>query len=166
MKNTKASTRLHGESKHRRIRGIDLMLIREANVKDYPQLRQIYLDSRRENFHWVNTNEMTLDDFDRDTLEEQILLAEENAHILGFASLYVPNRFIHNLFVHPTAIGKGVGNLLLKRAVAELGTPVTLKCVSENQIALNFYKKRGWKAVVEEGEPGAKYWVLIYEVHT
>ncbi|MBY0205062.1 GNAT family N-acetyltransferase [Paenibacillus cucumis (ex Kampfer et al. 2016)] len=113
------------------------MLIREANIRDYPQLRQIYLDSRRESFHWVNTDEMTLDDFDRDTLEEQILLAEENAHILGFASLYVPNRFIHNLFVHPTAAGKGVGDLLLKRA-----------------------------AVVEEGEPGAKYWVLIYEVHT
>ena len=97
-------------------------------------MRQIYLDSRRESFHWANTDKMTLDDFDRDTLEEQILLAEENGNILGFASLYVPNRFIHNLFVHPGAAGKGIGDLLLKRAVAELGTPVTLKCVSENQM--------------------------------
>ncbi|MGG0822517.1 GNAT family N-acetyltransferase [Paenibacillus turicensis] len=139
------------------------MLIREASIKDYPELRQIYLDSRLGSFHWVNTDEMTLDDFDRDTLEEQILLAEENAKVLGFASLYVPNRFIHNLFVHPTAAGKGVGDLLLKGAIAELGTPVTLKCVSENTKALNFYKKRGFKAVVEEGEPGAKYWVMVYE---
>ncbi|MCM3132869.1 GNAT family N-acetyltransferase [Paenibacillus polysaccharolyticus] len=139
------------------------MIIREASIADYPQLRQIYLDSRRESFHWANTDKMTLDDFDRDTLEEEILLAEENRHILGFASLYVPNRFIHNLFVHPSASGKGIGDLLLKRAISELGTPVTLKCVSENQIALNFYKKRGWKTVVEEGEPGAKYWVLVYE---
>lgn len=126
------------------------MLIREANIKDYPQLRQIYLDSRRESFHWVNIDEMTLDDFDRNTSEEQILLAEDNAHILGFTSLYVPNRFIHNLFVHPTAAGKGVGDLLLKRAVAELGTPVTLKCVSENQIALNFYKKRVGKLLLRK----------------
>lgn len=140
-----------------------MMLIREASIKDYLQLRQIYLDSRRGSFHWANTDEMTLDDFDRDTLEEQILLAEENGQVLGFASLYVPNRFIHNLFVHPTASGKGVGDLLLKGAVAELGTPVTLKCVSENTKALNFYKNRGFKAVVEEGEPGAKYWVMVYE---
>ncbi|MDI4643708.1 GNAT family N-acetyltransferase [Cohnella hashimotonis] len=139
------------------------MIIREASMTDYPRLRQIYLDARRESFHWAHADEMTLDDFDRDTSEEQIVLAEENAQVLGFASLYVPNRFIHNLFVHPTASGKGVGGLLLKSAVAELGTPVTLKCVSENHKALRFYKNRGWKAVVEEGEPGAKYWVLVYE---
>ncbi|MGG4345174.1 N-acetyltransferase family protein [Paenibacillus lautus] len=139
------------------------MIIREASSADYPQLRQIYLESRRESFHWANADEMTLDDFDQDTSEEQILLADENAQVLGFASLYVPNRFIHNLFVHPAAAGKGIGDLLLKRAVAELGTPVTLKCVSENHKALRFYKKRGWKAVVEEGQSGAKYWVLVYE---
>ena len=139
------------------------MIIRVASSADYPQLRQIYLESRRESFHWAIADEMTLDDFDQDTSEEQILLAEENTQVLGFASLYVPDRFIHNLFVHPAAAGKGVGDLLLKRAVAELGTPVTLKCVSENLKALSFYKKRGWKAVVEEGEPEARYWVLVYE---
>ncbi|MED5016464.1 GNAT family N-acetyltransferase [Paenibacillus chibensis] len=139
------------------------MIIREASRADYPQLRRIYLESRRESFRWANVDEMTLDDFDKDTSEEQILLAEEYAQVLGFASLYVPDRFIHNLFVHPAAAGNGVGDLLLKRAVAELGTPVTLKCVSENLKALRFYKKRGWKAVVEEGEPDARYWVLVYE---
>ncbi|WP_025682148.1 GNAT family N-acetyltransferase [Paenibacillus maysiensis] len=139
------------------------MLIREASIADYQQLRQIYLDSRRESFHWANADEMSLEDFDRDTSEEKILLAEENDQVLGFASLYVPNRFIHNLFVHPTAVGKGVGKQLLQQSVAELGTPVTLKCVSDNHKALRFYKKQGWKTVVEEGEPGARYWVLVYE---
>lgn len=106
---------------------------------------------------------MRLDDFDRDTSEEQILLAEENNQVLGFASLYVPDRFIHNLFVHPSAAGKGVGKQLLQQSVAVLGTPVTLKCVSDNDKALTFYKKQGWKAVVEEGEPGSRYWVLQYK---
>ncbi|WP_337031530.1 GNAT family N-acetyltransferase [Paenibacillus illinoisensis] len=139
------------------------MIIREANMTDYPQLRQIYLESRRESFHWANADEMRLDDFDRDTSEEQILLAEENDEVLGFASLYVPDRFIHNLFVHPSAAGKGVGKQLLQQSVAELGTPVTLKCVSDNYKALTFYKKQGWKAIVEEGETGARYWVLQYK---
>lgn len=84
----------------------------------------------------MKPEEITLNDFDRDTIEEQIIVAVENDHVLGFTSLYVPNRFIHNLFVHPDAAGKGVGDQLLKR---------------------------GWKAVVEDGEPGSKYWVLMYE---
>ncbi len=44
------------------------MLTRKANMQDYPQLRQIYLNSRRGSFHWANAEEMTLDDFDRDTV--------------------------------------------------------------------------------------------------
>ncbi|GLF90845.1 acetyltransferase [Bacillus safensis] len=139
------------------------MLIREASNKDYSKLRQIYLASRRQSFHWLNQEEINLQDFDQDTQEEQIFLAEENNQILGFISLYVPDRFIHLLFVHPDVAGQGAGDLLLKHAVKVLGTPVTLKCVSENHKALSFYRKRGWKAVVEEGEPGAKYWVLTYE---
>lgn len=139
------------------------MLIREAKTIDYPQLRDIYFESRRQSFHWLHTEEIHLHDFDQDTQEEQIFLVEKNNKILGFISLYVPDRFIHLLFVHPNAAGQGAGDLLLQHAIEVLGTPVTLKCVSENHKALSFYHKRGWKAVVEEGEPGAEYWVLVYE---
>lgn len=106
---------------------------------------------------------MTLNDFDRDTIEEYILLAEENSQILGFASLYLPDCFIHNLFVHPDFNGKGVGTQLVKNAIEKMGKPVRLKCVSENHKALMFYEKNGWKKVVEEGNPGEEYWVLVYE---
>ncbi|MCM3038731.1 GNAT family N-acetyltransferase [Paenibacillus motobuensis] len=139
------------------------MIIREASKTDYPQLRQIYLESRRKSFHWANADEMTLNDFDRDTIEEYILLAEENSQILGFASLYLPDCFIHNLFVHPDFNGKGVGTQLVKNAIEKMGKPVRLKCVSENHKALMFYEKNGWKKVVEEGNPGEEYWVLVYE---
>lgn len=106
---------------------------------------------------------MTLDDFDRDTTEEYILLAEEDSHILGFASLNLPESFIHNLFVRPDYNGKGVGTQLVKNAIEKMSKPVRLKCVSENHRALIFYEKSGWKKVVEEGKPGEKYWVLAYE---
>ncbi|PQP85967.1 GNAT family N-acetyltransferase [Paenibacillus sp. AR247] len=139
------------------------MIIREASKIDYPQLRQIYLESRRKSFHWANAEEMNLDDFDRDTTEEYILLAEEHSRILGFASLYLPENFIHNLFVHPDFSGKGVGTQLVNHAIEKMGKPVRLKCVSENHKALVFYEKSGWKKVVEEGKPGETYWVLIYE---
>jgi len=142
---------------------MNLIIIREASNSDYSQLRQIYLESRRKSFHWANAEEMALNDFDRDTVEEHILLAEENSQVLGFASLYLPDRFIHNLFVHPESAGKGVGARLLKEAIETMGMPVTLKCVSENHRAMSFYEKNGWKKVVEEGMPGEKYWILIYD---
>lgn len=80
---------------------VKIVNIRAATERDYPDLRIIYLESRRRTFHWAETEKMTLDDFDRDTVDEYILLAEEDNHILGFASLYLPDNFIHNLFVTP-----------------------------------------------------------------
>ncbi|WP_000354967.1 hypothetical protein, partial [Bacillus cereus] len=66
------------------------MDIRVATALDYPNLRRIYLESRRESFYWLDSNEMTVEDFDKHTEGEYIILAEEDNHILGFASLYLP----------------------------------------------------------------------------
>jgi len=139
------------------------MIIRVANELDYPELRNVYLQSRRKNFFWENTEEMTLEDFDKHTVEEYIILAEENNHILGFASLYLPDNFIHNLFVHPDFFGKGVGGQLLNASIEKMNRPLKLKCVSKNQKAMKFYERNGWKKVVEEGNPNEKYWVMMYE---
>lgn len=70
--------------------------------------------------------------------------------------------FIHNLFIHPNFLGKGVGGHLLNASIKKMNKPLRLKCVSENHKALKFYEKNGWKKVNEEGEK-EKYWVMIYE---
>lgn len=137
--------------------------IRKAHELDYRDLRTIYLESRRKSFHWANTEEMILEDFDKDTRGEYILLAEENNHILGFASLYLQENFIHNLFVHPVFSGRGVGVQLLCASIRKMNKPITLKCVSENNKAMKFYENNGWRKLVEEGKPKEKYWVMVYE---
>ncbi|GGG64627.1 GNAT family N-acetyltransferase [Paenibacillus radicis (ex Gao et al. 2016)] len=139
------------------------MIIREARKQDYPELRKIYLESRQQNFHWVNRSEMASEDFDRDTVEEQIIVAEDNSRIVGFSSLYLPENFIHNLFVHPSYTSKGVGGKLLHHALETMNKPIRLKCISENDRALKFYDNNGGKKVVEEGNPGEKYWVVVFE---
>jgi len=139
------------------------MKIRVANELDYPELRDVYLQSRRKTFFWENTEEMILENFDTHTEGEHIILAEENNHILGFASLYLPDNFIHNLFVHPEFFGKGVGVQLLNASIEKMNRPLKLKCVSKNQKAMKFYERNGWKKVVEEGNPNEKYWVMMYE---
>ncbi|MBM0066846.1 GNAT family N-acetyltransferase [Alkalicoccobacillus gibsonii] len=139
------------------------MNVRVASKLDYPALRLIYLESRRNSFHWVDKEEMTLEDFDKHTVGEYIILAEENSRILGFVSLYLPDNFIHLLFVHPNFSGKGVGAQLINASIEKMNKPLRLKCVTENQKALDFYENNGWKKVVEEGNPGEKYWVMEYE---
>lgn len=66
------------------------MEIRVANDLDYPALRRIHLESRRKSFYWRDPEEMSLKDFDKHTVGEFIILAEENFEILGFASLHLP----------------------------------------------------------------------------
>ncbi|AQR78456.1 hypothetical protein ABNB59_08445 [Paenibacillus larvae] len=70
------------------------------------------MESRCKSFHWANIEDMTLEDFDKHTAEEYIMLAES---------------------------------------------------VSENLKAMKFYENNDRKKVVEEGEPGERYWVMVYE---
>jgi GNAT superfamily N-acetyltransferase len=142
---------------------VEILKIRVARESDYPALRQIYLESRRNSFEWANKEEMTLEDFDKHTEDEYIIVAEEDARVMGFTSLYLPDNFIHNLFVHPDCSGKGVGSQLLHSAIEKMNKPVTLKCVSKNQKAMQFYENNGWKKVVEKGSPDERYWVMVYE---
>lgn len=140
------------------------MEIRVASEVDYPRLRQIYLESRRKSFEWVtNKSEMTLADFDRETVGEYIILAEEAAQIMGYISLYLPDHFIHHLFVHPDFTGKGAGSRLLHAAIEKMNKPLKLKCVSQNRKAMKFYEANGWRKVIEEGSPEERYWVMVYE---
>ncbi|GAA3412548.1 GNAT family N-acetyltransferase [Paenibacillus hodogayensis] len=139
------------------------MTIRAATEADFPELRTIYLESRRAYFHWADRDAMTIEEFDKHTVDELILLAEgENGQILGFASIYVPENFIHLLFVHPGFTGKGIGSQLLDASVAELNEPIRLKCVSANRQAMTFYENKGWKRLVEESENGETYWIMQY----
>ncbi|SFC74945.1 Acetyltransferase (GNAT) family protein [Bacillus sp. 491mf] len=82
-----------------------------------------------------------------------------NNHILGFASLYLLENFIHNLFVYPDFSGKGVGRKLLSASIEKMNKLLRLKCVSENKKAMKFHENKGWKKVIEEREPGERYWL-------
>jgi len=139
------------------------MNIRAANKQDYPALRAIFLESRRQSFHWANREEMALADFDTQTVDEYIIVAEENSELIGFASLYLPENFIHHLFVHPDFFDRGAGGQLLHASLLKMGRPVRLKCVSVNERAIEFYKRKGWKKTVQEGPPEEKYWVMVFE---
>ncbi len=78
------------------------------------------------------------------TIGEVVLVATDDSGIVGFVSLWEPDRFIHHLYVSPDAQGKGVGTLLLFHCEQRVGRPLNLKCSAGNERAYQFYENLGW----------------------
>jgi len=137
------------------------MLIRPALPSDQAALADLYLRSRRATFTWRYPADFQLDDFARDTEGELIHLAEsEDGTILGFLSLWEPDRFIHHLFIAPDHLRQGIGQALLADLHQRLPGPFRLKCLTANLPALAFYRSVGWTEVDRETSSDGEYLLL------
>ncbi|TVO58727.1 GNAT family N-acetyltransferase [Denitromonas halophila] len=76
---------------------------------------------------------------------EDVHVATRADNIVGFASVWVPERFIHHLYVSPAHQRAGVGSALLRACEARYGRPLSLKCVTRNVRARCFYAQHGWR---------------------
>lgn len=130
--------------------------IRPFREDDRPSLRAIYLASRVETFRWLDTSGFRPEDFDASVEGERIWVAETDGEVVGFASVWTADDFLHNLFVHPAHVGTGAGRALLLHCLADAAGPMTLKCLVRNERALAFYRAHGWTEVergsTEHGE--------------
>lgn len=125
------------------------MNIKPFDKEDLEKLQDLYLDSRKDAFYWMDQQLLSIDDFVKDTEDEKIYVAKENNRILGFISIYEKNNFIHNLFVDKNFKNKGIGTSLLDFS-RTLYSPIRLKCYSKNFLAISFYKNYGFKILSKE----------------
>lgn len=56
-----------------------------------------------------------------------------------------PLWYLELIAVHPAYQGRGLGNMMMKRLLAEVDNPVVLECTSEQNIS--FYEKHGFKLI-------------------
>lgn len=133
--------------------------IQKAQKEEYDDLRKIFFNTRQEDFNWMEYESIKLDDFDSSTEGELILTAKINNEIAGFVSIWEEDKFIHNLFVSSNFKRCGVGKALINQCVKVVGLPLTLKCVRENENALNFYLSQGW--TIEEEVTGKEHYYLM-----
>jgi ribosomal protein S18 acetylase RimI-like enzyme len=127
-------------------------------------LRQLYLDSRVQTFMWLDVSTFKLDDFDKATQDEELLVAISDERPIGFISWWPPGNFIHNLYVDPRFCRQGIGKALLTRCLEKLDRPATLKCLQQNTNAVSFYQTQGW-VIKEEGtsDEGAYFLLIFHE---
>jgi GNAT superfamily N-acetyltransferase len=121
-----------------------MTIIRESRDTDLPHLRELFLNERRRTFTEQDLSEFELDDFDKQTQGECILTALANNIPVGFISIWRPNNFIHHLYVDVKHQGKNLGTELLKAAILKTSFPITLKCLTSNIKAVEFYGKKGF----------------------
>ena len=95
-----------------------------------------------------------------ETRDETILVGESGGSIAGFVSIYLPQSFVHHLYVDPALQGRGIGTELLESVVTLAGGSASLKCQTRNESALTFYRRLGWVEVTAgTGEFGP--WVAL-----
>ncbi len=134
--------------------------VREALASDAASLQGVYLNTRLERFHWLDPDQLRASDFDRDTAGERIWVAELDGRVVGFVSVWVPDNFIHHLFVLPEYSGQKTGSVLLAACLDAVGRPAQLKCVSANLEALHFYLAKGWKTISKGFSADGEYHLM------
>ncbi len=99
--------------------------------------------------------------FAAETADETILVAEdERRHVVGFVSIYLPESFVHHLYVDPDRARNGIGKALLAAAAALAEGRASLKCQTRNAGALAFYRGLGWSDG-ETGDSDAGPWIRM-----
>ncbi len=118
-------------------------IVRAANVRDLPALRELFLRSRRETFTWQPCHLFQLADFDAQTEGERILVADVDGDLAGFLSVWEPDAFIHHLYVDRAFLRRGIARTLLNTLTGRH----RLKCLVRNEGALRFYDAMGFVEV-------------------
>lgn len=124
------------------------VVIRPAKPADVPALARIAVASYRKTFlpiiGWDGLEQRGIPYFEHRFSEEcpHFQVAEsEGGELLGFAE--VRGGVLDMLFVHPEAVGSGIGLLLLDDA--EQRGAIALECFARNAAARRFYLKHGWR---------------------
>ena len=136
------------------------MKIRPFQEQDKTALAELFLTSRTESWHWLDSSKWKFDDFEAFTQKELILVAKTDQQYLGFASIYLQENFLHNLFVAPNIQNQGVGRALLLASEQLFTDTGYLKCLTENHHALGFYQKYNWKIIDRGHSEDGDYYLM------
>jgi ribosomal protein S18 acetylase RimI-like enzyme len=98
------------------------------------------VDSEKEIYWWIR---------DRLIPTNRVTVAEQDGKVIGMMALSRDNTagWIDEFYLHPKAIGRGIGRTLIDRAKAELGSPIRVYTFQENTEAIEFYERHGFRPI-------------------
>ena len=122
--------------------------LRPMNDADVPALQRIHAAATRSSYGAVLTWLLPILDDPATPLEAAewtlcATLPDDDTIVLGYVA--VTRRHIENLYIDPSAQGRGVGARLLAAVEARVAErPLTLRCLHVNPDARRFYERHGY----------------------
>ena len=135
-------------------------VVRRALAADLPAAAALYERGARATLPWLPPETQSVASFLAAAAAEDVFVAEAGGAVVGVASLYAPEDFLHFLFVEAPWQGRGVGAALLAAVAAAARGPLSLKVQRRNEGARRFYAREGF-AEADEGGDGADRWIRL-----
>jgi GNAT superfamily N-acetyltransferase len=121
------------------------LTIRAAKDDELEEIAALYQTIAAKAFTWRHPGFFKAADFLKWAKSEEIYVALVGGHIAGLLSFYRPENFIHSLFVEEDAQGFGIGQGLIAHVRALADGPLSLKVDVNNERAIDFYERHGWR---------------------
>ena len=134
--------------------------IRRYAPADLPACATLFEQVMHETFPEDDPATYAVATFTSHTAGETVWVAQAGDRIVGLASLWPGEPFLHFLLVLANWRGRGIGTALMEAAMREIEGPVDLKCRMGNAAAQRFYEARGWREVgrdLTDAEPYIRY---------
>ena len=122
-------------------------VLRLGEPRDHEACAAIYLAAAPLAFPWLPADAIRREQLDEALREEELWIAERDGAVAGFVAIYLPDGFIHSLYVDPARHRQGIGQALLELAFRRCGGRAELKCQEGNRGACAFYTRLGWRPV-------------------
>ena len=128
-------------------------ILRAATTADCERIADIYLASRKRYLPYAPLAHTDAEV--RVWIKEQLVsfgnvtvLVEEGT-VLGFMATSNDGSYgwIDHLYLDPSAVGRGLGTLLLREATNILGAPIRLYTFQQNENARRFYRRHGFREI-------------------
>jgi len=137
-----------------------MLEVRRARSDELGACADLYVRVLRETFTWLPPERHHREDFLRFAKEEEVYVAAEAGQVLGIASFFRPQNFLHSLYVD--ARGGGIGKILLDHVAASADGPISLKVQAPNLRAQAFYRREGFLCVEHGRDPGSDVsWIRL-----
>ena len=136
------------------------VVVRRAAAGDLPAAAALYERVARATLSWLPPETQSVASFLAAAADEDVFVAEADGTVVGVASLYAPEDFLHFLFVEAPWQGRGVGAALLAAVAAAARGPLSLKVQCRNEGARRFYAREGF-AEADDGGDGADRWIRL-----
>ncbi|MEZ5957313.1 MAG: GNAT family N-acetyltransferase [Hyphomonadaceae bacterium] len=136
-----------------------MITVRDITPRDHPACAAIFEAAWTDAFSDY-PRAIGVAEFAAETRDESVIVAERNDLLCGFASIYVPDSFLHHLYIDPAHHRQGIGSALLGEAIKRAPDKLSLKCQQSNRRARSFYAAHGF-VEGEWGDNSYGPWVLV-----